>query len=172
MINVLPMAGNRVLDYMTLCIPQREWGVALEAPPMLKPVTPIVPRPMIHLAHVRDRQAAQRWLARRRRHLEANPVPLLIVTVSEDHQTMRRIVSTSQVGGHAFIVDASGFGSQFMVPADTLVLDGAHRLSEATDFIARAHRSSQRLDVLLIDDAVRPDLRWCEPHLDTFEALL
>lgn len=127
---------------------------------------------MIHLAHVHNRQAAQRWLARRRRHLEANPVPLLIVTVSEDHQTIRRIFGSSHISSQAFIVDASGFGSQFMVPPDTLVLEGTHRLQEATNFVARAQVARQRLDILLIDDAVRPDLSWCEPHLDTFEALV
>lgn len=164
--------SNHVTQYIWLCIPQHGSLHTPLAPPILKPLTSMVPRPMIHLAHVRDRQAAQRWLARRRRHLESNPVPLLIVTVSQDHQTIRRTFQEAHMAADAFIVDASGFGSQFMVPPDTLVLEGPHRLAEATAFIQRAQSARQRLDVLVVDDAVRPDLTWCEPFIDGFEALV
>ncbi len=127
------------------------------------------PKFMIRLAHVHDQQAAGRWLARHRGDLEMNPVPLLIVTVAEDHTTMRDLVARLRADTACYIIDASGFGSKFMVPPDTLVLEGPERLREAVRFIDRAHHAKQRLDILVVDDRPSPALQWAQPMADVIE---
>ncbi len=120
---------------------------------------------MLHLAHVRDLQAAEHWLARHRRRLDAGGVPLLVVGVTEAHAALRQTVARS--GLRAYFLDATGAhacGDDVMaVPSD--------QLHAAGPFLDKASRARKRLHVLLVEDRLQPDLAWCVDHVQTFEAI-
>ncbi len=122
---------------------------------------------MIHLAHVPDAEVARRWLALRSLEIHENPVPLLVVTMTEPHDRVRALLG--EVDSGAFILDASG---QTVATMDqNVLLISADRLQEAERFIQHAKQSRRRLDILVVDSAAVPDLRWCQHHVQAFERM-
>lgn len=124
---------------------------------------------MIHMVHVRDADGATSWLRQRRRHIAANPVPLLFVGVTTTHQDLQLVTTRAGIEG-GFYIDATGespvsaeVGSDILVLADRSWLDGAQA------FVDRARRARQTLDIILVEDAVEPDLSWCGDSIDAFE---
>ncbi len=137
----------------------------------LQEVGKTIEPPMIHLVHVRDRERAAQWLRRGRRHIAANPVPLLLVGITATHGEVKEVLDRAGIE-KAFIVDATGQPNPAPVAGtDVLLLSDREELVGAQAFIARAARARQRLEVILIEDVLQPDLDWCGGLVESFEAL-
>lgn len=125
---------------------------------------------MIHLVHVRDTSGAAHWIRRRRRQITANPVPLLVIGITEGHAALQATIGRAGIES-AYYIDATGVASISQeLGNNVLVLSHRSELEDARVFIERARKARQRLDIVLVEDALQPDINWCGPLVDSFEA--